>query len=263
MAILNSVGDTGKNNKVDSKVIQAALNLSQSNEFKLDKKLLVDGDCGKKTIQAIELFQKNIVKLSAPDGRVDPGGKTLKTLKKHITKGLNEDSLIAIMALGKSSTLKLYISLLTSALPKYQVNTPLRIAHFLSQVGHESMSFVYTQEIASGEAYEGRADLGNTEKGDGVRFKGRGLMQLTGRANYKSYGKHINIDLLKLGNEQIVATTPKYSLDVSLWFWDSRKLNRYADNDDIRSITRRVNGGYNGLEDRERYLARAKFFLVN
>lgn len=262
MAILKSVGEQGVNDKVDVKVIQAGLNLAQSSNFKLKNRLVVDGKNGSKTITAIEEFQKQIVKLSKPDGRVDAGGKTLSALKKNIVSGLNKDSLMAVMAMGVESTIKLYLNLLKTALPKYQVNTPLRIAHFLAQIGHESMSFVYTQEIASGAAYEGRKDLGNIKKGDGVRFKGRGLLQLTGRDNYGSYGKYIKKDLLKLGNEQIIATTPKYALDVSLWFWGNRKLNKYADNDNLKAITRRVNGGYNGLSDRDLYLKRAKFFLI-
>ena len=262
MAIQKSVGDQGVNDKVDVKVIQAALNLAHSAAFKFKNRLIVDGKNGNKTITAIELFQKDIVKLNNPDGRIDVGGKTLKALKKNLVIRLNQDSLMAIMAMGLKSTVNLYLNLLNTALPKYQINTPLRIAHFLAQVGHESMSFVYTQEIASGAAYEGRKDLGNIKKGDGIRFKGRGLLQLTGRDNYESYGKYIKKDLLKLGNEQIVATTPKYALDVSLWFWNNRKLNKYADNDNIKSITRRVNGGYNGLADRELYLKRAKFFLL-
>lgn len=262
MAIQESVGEKGINNKVDVKVVQAALNLAQSANFKLANRLVVDGKNGSKTIAAIEVFQKDIVKLNNPDGRIDAGGTTLKTLKKNITTGLNQDSLMAVMAMGTDSTVKLYLNLLKTALPTYQVNSPLRIAHFLAQIGHESMSLVYTQEIASGAAYEGRKDLGNIKKGDGARFKGRGLLQLTGRDNYEKYGKYIKKDLLKLGNEQIVATTPKYALDVSLWFWDSRKLNKYADNDNLKAITRRVNGGYNGLADRDLYLKRAKFFLI-
>ncbi len=169
---------------------------------------------------------------------------------------------MAIMAMGTKSTVKVYSNLLTTALPQYEINTPLRAAHFLAQVGHESMSFVYTQELATGAAYEGRKDLGNTQKGDGIRFKGRGLIQLTGRNNYASYGQYIKIDLLKSGNEQIIATTPRYALEVSLWFWNSRNLNKYADTDNLRAITRRVNGGYNGLVDRNLYLNRAKFFLL-
>jgi len=262
MAIKQSVGDKGINDKIDVKVIQAALNLAQSVNFKLKSRLVVDGKNGAKTINAIELFQKNIVNLNTPDGRVDPAGTTLKTLKKHITKGLNQDSLMAIMAFGNSSSVNIYLNLMITMFPKYNITTPLRSAHFLAQVGHESLSFVYTQELASGAAYEGRKDLGNIKKGDGMRFKGRGLMQLTGRDNYASYGKHIKIDLLKLGNELLVATTPRYALDVSLWFWDSRKLNNHADKDNLKAITRRVNGGYNGLADRANYLERAKFFLL-
>jgi len=262
MAILNSVGDKGTNEKVDVKVIQSALNLVNSTKFKLNKRLTIDGRNGSNTVAAIEAFQKDVVKLSTPDGRIDAGGKTLKTLKKNIKVSLNQDSLTAIMAMGTVPTVKIYLSLLTSALPKYKINTPLRVAHFLAQVGHESLSFVYTQELATGAAYEGRKDLGNIQKGDGVRFKGRGLMQLTGRDNYASYGKYINVDLLKAGNEKIIAISPKYALDVSLWFWNNRNLNKYADTDNLKAITRRVNGGYNGLVDRGLYLDRAKFFLL-
>jgi len=263
VAILQSVGEEGVNDRVDVKVIQAALNLSQSDKFKLDKQLVVDGDIGSKTILAIEAFQKNIVKLGNPDGRIDPDGRTLGTLKSNILEGLNQDSLMAIMAMGRKSTIKLYLPLLNLSLPKYEINTPLRTAHFLAQIGHESLSFVYTQEVASGAAYEGRLDLGNTQPGDGVRFKGRGLIQLTGRDNYKKYGKFISVDLLHSGNEQLIAEKPEYALDVSLWFWNKRKLNDYADEDNLKAITRRINGGYNGLEDREHYLNRAKFFLVS
>lgn len=262
MAIVSSVGENGNNSNVDVKVVQAGLNQVSVTSFSLKKPLVVDGKIGKKTNGAINDFQKDVVKLSAPDGRIDPDGRTLETLKKSITKGLNLNALLAIMAMGKSSTIKTYLPLLQTALPKYQLNTPLRVCHFFAQIGHESMSFVYTREIASGAAYEGRSDLGNTQKGDGVRFKGRGLIQLTGRDNYRKYGGHISIDLLKKGNEHIIATTPKYALDVSLWFWKSRKLNRYADRDDLKAVTRRVNGGYNGLVDRQAYLNRARFFLV-
>ena len=91
-------------------------------------------------------------------------------LKKLVKKGLNEDSFTAIMGHGKKRTLSTYLTLFQNMLPQYQINTPLRTAHFLAQVGHESLSLNYTEELASGEAYEGRKDLGNTEKGDGKRF---------------------------------------------------------------------------------------------
>lgn len=216
MAILGSVGHKGKNDKVDVKVIQAALNLAQSKEFKLENRLLVDGKIGKKTIAAIGVFQNDMVKLSSADGRVDAGGKTLKKIRQKIKPGLEKDSLLAIMARGREATIQFYLLLMKAAFPGYQINTPLRTAHLLAQIGHESMSLLYTEEIASGAAYEGRKDLGNVEKGDGMRFKGRGLIQLTGRNNYQSYGKYLSVDFLKKGNEQMIATTPKYALDVSL-----------------------------------------------
>jgi len=264
MAIEDSVGTNGKNLKADVKVIQAALNLVNNPKFKLPKPLKIDGVISKHnsaTVSAIEAFQSQVVGLKNPDGRVDPNGNTLKTLKANISKGLSKEALLAIMAYGQEATINTYLPLFKSELPAYQINTPLRIAHFLAQVGHESMSLVYTEELASGAAYENNKKLGNNQKGDGVRFKGRGLIQLTGRHNYDLFGKNIKVDLLKLGNEKIVASTPKIALTVALWFWKTSHLNRFADQDNLKTITKIVNGGYNGLQDRQKYLDRAKFFL--
>ena len=176
--------------------------------------------------------------------------------------GLNEYSFTAIMGHGKQITLNVYLPLFQNMLPQYQINTPLRIAHFLAQVGHESLSLIYTEELASGEAYEGRKDLGNTETGDGKRFKGRGLIQLTGRANYATYSNEACLALMEDGKQSLLSQLPTYALDVSLWFWKKNNLNSKADIDDIRAVTKRVNGGYNGLDDRQNYLCRAKFFLI-
>jgi putative chitinase len=117
------------------------------------------------------------------------------------------------------------------------------------------------EEIASGRAYEGRRDLGNAQPGDGLRFKGRGLIQLTGRANYQQYGQAIGRDLVTNEQWTQVADDPNLAVDVACWYWETRRLNRYADQDDIATITRRINGGLNGFENRQRLLARAKFFL--
>jgi predicted chitinase len=110
-------------------------------------------------------------------------------------------------------------------------------------------------------AYEGRRDLGNTQPGDGPRFKGRGLIQLTGRANYQQYGQAIGRDLLTNEQWRQVADDPNLAVDVACWYWETRRLNPFADQDDITTITRRINGGLNGLTDRQRLLARARFFL--
>lgn len=262
MTIKNSVGNGGTNRPLDVKLVQAAINLAQSGDFVLDRDLSIDGRIGNKTITTIKTFQKYIVGLASADGRVDPNGKTLKTLKQQLTKGLSEDALLAIMANGNTQTIKNYLNIFNGLYRKYDINTPLRQAHFLAQVGHESASFLYTEEIASGSKYEGRKDLGNTQKGDGVRFKGRGLIQLTGRANYEKYGKYSGLDLLTKGNEKCISTNATYAMEVSMWFWKNKKLNRHADSDNLNAITRRVNGGYNGLADRQNYLNRAKFFLI-
>ena len=80
---------------------------------------------------------------------------------------------------------------------KYSINTPIRFAAFIAQLAHESGSFFYTEELASGAAYEGRKNLGNTVKGDGVTYKGRGFIQITGRANYTSLSKEFGVDFVK------------------------------------------------------------------
>lgn len=167
---------------------------------------------------------------------------------------LTVDNLSKIL-ITKRSVIETYLQPLILTCKEYNINTPLRKAHFISQVAHESCSFKYQEEIASGRAYEGRRDLGNVHQGDGVKFKGRGMIQLTGRANYISYGAYKKIDFTI--NPGLVAT-PQYCVDVAGWYWMTRNLNKYADKDDVRGVTLRINGGYNGLSDRMSYLAKAK-----
>lgn len=139
------------------------------------------------------------------------------------------------------------------------MDNPLRLAHFLAQVMHESGSFRWMEEIASGAAYEGRADLGNTQPGDGVRFKGRGPIQVTGRANYRRFGRRIGIDIER---HPEIAGFPSIGLHLACEFWKDRGLNTLADVDDARGITRKINGGFNGLDDRLAHLAKVKGWLL-
>jgi putative chitinase len=142
------------------------------------------------------------------------------------------------------------------------MDSALRLAHFLAQVTHESGGFRYMEEIwgptDAQRRYEGRADLGNTKAGDGFRYKGRGPLQLTGRANYRDYGARLGLDLE--GNPALAAT-PEVGLRIALEFWKVKGLNALADKDDIVGITRRVNGGSNGLTDRTAKLAQIKGWM--
>ena len=135
------------------------------------------------------------------------------------------------------------------------LDNSLRFCHFFAQLAHESSNFRYMEEIASGAAYEGRKDLGNTQAGDGKRFKGRAPIQLTGRANYRRYGQQLGIDFEN--NPEIVAI-PSVGLLVACKFWADNGLNALADQDDVLTITRRINGGLNGFDDRKNKLSMIK-----
>ena len=148
---------------------------------------------------------------------------------------------------------------LRPTLEEYDINTRLRIAHFLGQTCHESAGFQTTEEFADGSAYEGREKLGNTHVGDGPRYKGRGLLQLTGRANYQKYGKALGVDL---ENHPELAAEPALSLRIACEYWKRQKLNDACDRDDLLQVTRLVNGGLNGLEDRRAYTSKAKTALA-
>ena len=140
------------------------------------------------------------------------------------------------------------------------LDTPLRLAHFMGQCAHESAGFVYMEEIASGAAYEDRKDLGNTQPGDGKRYKGRGPIQLTGRANYRTYGRDLGIDLE--AHPEVISIAPSLGLMTSCKFWASKGLNALADADNLDRITRLINGGTNGIDDRKARTAKAKALLL-
>lgn len=148
-----------------------------------------------------------------------------------------------------------FLEPLCSAMREADITTPARMAAFLAQLAHESAQLRHFEELADGSAYEGRRDLGNTRPGDGPRFKGRGPIQLTGRANYAAAGAALGVDLVR---SPMLAAAPVVGFRVASWFWASRGLNALADRGDFRGITRRINGGLNGLADRERYHDAAK-----
>lgn len=165
---------------------------------------------------------------------------------------LNKAILLQIMPHAKN--VDVLLPFLLGGMQAYQIDTTLRENHFLAQIAHESGEFRYLKEIASGRAYEGRMDLGNNQQGDGIRFKGRGLIQITGRTNYAHLSRDLGMDFLA---QPVLLETPEYACLSAAWFWNSKNLNVWADKDDFLTITKRINGGTNGLEDRQMYLERA------
>lgn len=166
--------------------------------------------------------------------------------------------LLAIMPLARTRAVAFLVPL-NAAMVEFGITTPARQASFLSQVGHESGQLRYVRELASGQAYEGRVDLGNTQRGDGVRFRGRGLLQVTGRANYAACGKALGLDLL--AQPELLEQTVNACRSAG-WFWQMRGLNALADTGDQERVTRRINGGVNGLAERLALYREARKVLV-
>lgn len=156
--------------------------------------------------------------------------------------------------LSQSTTQRLvmrYHGAINLTLHRYDITTAPRIAAFLAQIGHESGRLRYAAEIwgptAAQRRYEGRQDLGNIHPGDGKRYMGRGLIQITGRSNYEDVSAAIGVDFL--GSPHLLETT-LYAAMSAGWYWDSHLLNALADVGDFNRITRVINGGTNGLKDR-------------
>lgn len=158
---------------------------------------------------------------------------------------------------------EVFIEPLNAAMQEFGIDTPLRIAAFLAQVAHESGEMRYVREIASGEDYDtGRKaeNLGNTPErdGDGERYRGRGLIQLTGQDNYRACSTALfgDPDLLLYYPERL--EEPETACRSAAWFWEKHGLNELADKGDFVLITKRINGGTNGWKWRLMYYDRAK-----
>jgi putative chitinase len=144
---------------------------------------------------------------------------------------------------------------LNNCLNQFKINTPARMRHFLSQTAHESGGLVHVKEIASGSAYEGRKDLGNTHSGDGKKYKGAGVIQLTGRSNYQAFSNFIKDPRVMEGVDYVSTIYPFSS--AGFW-WHNNKMNALCDaGATVEKVTRRVNGGTNGLADRQKYYNKA------
>ncbi|NLU61290.1 hypothetical protein HCA61_03305 [Rhodococcus sp. HNM0563] len=140
-----------------------------------------------------------------------------------------------------------YIAPLNEAMTRNGIDTPVRQAAFIAQLAVESDSFRTFEEYASGRAYEGRADLGNTQPGDGERYKGRGAIQVTGRHNYEELSRHTGVDFV--ANPELLAA-PENAFASAAWYWTSRDLNQVADTAGIVRVSELVNGGHHALTRR-------------
>lgn len=165
------------------------------------------------------------------------------------------------LSLGRAAR---YAPLLCAAMEEQDISSKKRRCAFLAQLAHESVQLRFMEEIASGAAYEGRSDLGNTKPGDGKRYKGRGPIQLTGRSNYRHFGRILELDL---EGDPKLAAVPEHGFRIAALFWKIKGLNELADKLDLsggpvdyqvfRQITRKINGGFNGLDDRWKYFKSA------
>lgn len=152
---------------------------------------------------------------------------------------------------------------LNTAMGRYQIVGLQRVAAFIAQIGHESGHLRYVRELWGPTPvqarYEGREDLGNTQQGDGFKFRGRGLIQITGRANYAECGEALGLDLI---SQPELLEQPEWAAKSAAWFWSTRGLNTLADAGDFERITRRINGGLNGLADRLALWEKARAVLA-
>jgi predicted chitinase len=165
-----------------------------------------------------------------------------------------KDKLASIWGCAASLIKDEEISELNKCLHTFEITTPARLRHFLSQTAHESGGGRYKEELADGSAYEGRSDLGNTQPGDGPRFKGAGYIQLTGRANYQAFASYIKDQNVMQGVSYVAA---KYPFSSAGYWWQSNRMNALCDGSpSVEAVTRRVNGGVNGLEERTMYYNR-------
>jgi putative chitinase len=161
--------------------------------------------------------------------------------------GVTPDELAQIVPGMPAAKIAEYVAPLNAAMERGGIDNPVRQAAFIAQLAVESDSFRTFEEYASGRAYEGRADLGNTQDGDGERYKGRGAIQITGRHNYESLSQFTGVDFV--AHPELVEA-PENAFTTAVWYWQSRNLNQVADSAGIVRVSELVNGGHHALERR-------------
>lgn len=178
---------------------------------------------------------------------------------------LSPAQLCAIMPGCSAARAELYAAALSFAMDEYFINSAPRACCFLAQIAHESMQLFYTREVWGPThaqlGYEGRVDLGNSQPGDGERYLGRGLLQITGRGNYQRCSRGLYSDERLLEQPELLEE-PETAARSAGWFWAMRSLNSLADSWSFEAITLRVNGSLKTLAQREAFLERARGALA-
>lgn len=171
---------------------------------------------------------------------------------------LTREELLKCIPHASKTNIDKFLAPLNKTFSEFEINTRLRVAAFLAQISHESGSLHYVEEIASGEAYEYRKDLGNLEQEalqlahqshstTGMFYKGRGLIQITGFYNYRECGEALSLPLV---TQPKLLCDPMNAARSAGWYWNTHNCNSLADIKDINSITKKINGGFNGLKER-------------
>lgn len=253
------VGPKRPNLRDDVETVQLLLNYAaEDGRIALEAPLKPDGIYGEKTRVGIEAAQTALLGITEPDSVATPGAGTERALRAGVKPVFSERLLRLAMLAAAPEKVETFHEPIARCFARFEVTTPLRQAHFLAQIGHESGELRFQEEIASGAAYEGRADLGNSQSGDGKRFKGRGLIQLTGRYNYAKFGEALGRADEIMATPTVVAEDLDLCVGVAGWYWSDRGLNADADRDDLMRVTKVINGGVNGIADRRRLLERCK-----
>ncbi len=212
------------------------------------------GLLGEMTFEIIKDFQE-AYKLQQT-GEIDL--HDLERLDEALTCGITLAQLQEIAPTITDANARSWLPFLNASMWEASINSDARKSAYIAQLAHESDGFQTLEEYASGADYEGRTDLGNTEAGDGRRYKGRGPIQITGRYNYSTYGEQLGVDLI---NNPELAATPEVGFRIAAAFWSNNNLNDYADSGHFNTITERINGGQNGKDSRRAYWSTAKSTL--
>jgi putative chitinase len=171
---------------------------------------------------------------------------------------LSAGQLRAIMPKLDAGRADTFLKPLGGAMKEFGITTPKRQAAFLAQVAHECGQLRFQEEMMASQSHENRAELGNTSPGDGAKYKGRGPLMLTGRANYKAAGQALKLDLEA---KPELVSQPDIGCRVAGWYWKTQGLNELADRGDFRGITQHIHGDLVGLDARMKFYRQAKQVL--